>query len=235
MNKASTLFACCLLLCAGCATQPFEPVAMVPLEYHDAKNVYDAVRSSLPTQFAALTSVVFAYRGRSMLVLGYTEVDATAGTFSVVAMTPLGMKLFELHGDKAGVESFFVVPELSRKVNPIDTIAEDIRNMYLDLLPDQATVYEEREDAVVFKNCVKDGRLAYVLGGDPPVLVEKRLCDKDGTIWCVTYHEYIERDGKLYPKGIILRHHRYGYRLIIRLKEILDQAGRSKSGTETER
>lgn len=214
---------------------PFEPVAMVPLERQGAQEVYEAVRLSMPARFSVLTSVVFEYRGRSMSALGCTEVDATAGTFSAVALTPMGMKLFEIRGDEAGLESAFVAPEISGEMDPIGTIGEDIRRVYMDLLPDEATVYEEREDSVVFSRQAEDGRLDYVLGGAPVVLVQKRLLDERGTVWGVTYHEYVERDGKLYPGGIVLRHHRYGYRLIIRLKQILDRSARAERGTGTDK
>ena len=52
------------------------------------------------------------------------------------------------------------------------------------------------------------------------VLVEKRYYENGRKIWTVSYYEYRRENGKLYPDGIILEHHEYGYRLVVRLREI---------------
>jgi len=223
----------CLLLCTGCATrQPFRPVLLTPLAPRSAKDVYEAVRSSLPTRFTLLTSVVFEYRRRSMTALGFTQVDTDAGTFSVVAMSPMGVKLFELHGDDSSVEAVLVARELTQKADPIDMIGGDVHTVYFNLLPARSADCRKETNVVVFESEDEDGRVEYVLGGSPPVLVEKRLCDEHGAVWRVTYHEYVEEDGKLYPGGIVMRHCRYGYRLVIRLKQIVEPLQRSGNRLE---
>jgi hypothetical protein len=215
-----------LVLAAGCATnRPFQPVPLQPIAPGSAETVYDSVRASLPTRFTVLTSVVFEYRGRSMTAMGLTRVDTDANTVSVVAMSPMGAKLFELRADAAGVEAVFVAEELKERADPTGTIAGDIRAVYLDPLPARDAKGWTEESVAVFQEETTDGRVEHVLGGDPPVLVEKRLSGKRGTVWRVTYHEYVEQDGKRYPGGIVLRHCRYGYSLVIRLKKIVEPSG----------
>jgi hypothetical protein len=225
MTATRTWAVTCLLLCGGCASGPFNPVATVPLTGSDGMALYDAVRASSPVRFTILSSVVFAYRGRSTSVLGCTEVDTAEGTFSVVAMAPTGMKAFELRGSESGVEPVFVAPQLTERADPVEAIGADIRRVYLDGLPPRSASRVMKDDRVVFTCDTEGGRLEYVLGGTPPVLIEKKQTDGDGTVWRVTYHEYVEREGMRFPGGVVLKHHRYGYRLIIRLKEILEMSG----------
>ena len=211
------------LLGAGCASPPpFEPVALPALEDQTAAAVYAQVRATLPRRFQTLSSVVFEYRGRSLTALGVTDVDTEARTFTVVALTPAGMKLFELQGDESGVDAVFVAPELTRHADPVDTIGQDIRSVYFDRLPPRPAQGQRRENTVVFESQTEAGRLEHVLGGAPPVLVEKSLRDRRGLVWQITYHDYRERNGKQHPGGILLRHRRYGYRLILRLQEIIE-------------
>ena len=65
-----------------------------------------------------------------------------------------------------------------------------------------------------------EGVIEFVFAGSEGVLVEKRYIEGGGRIWSVSYYEYRRKNGKLYPDGIILDHHRYGYRLVVRLREI---------------
>ena len=221
-----TVWTWCVLFAAGCTTQqPFQAVPLAPLRQGSPEAVYDSVRASLPTRFTVLTSVVFTYRGRAMTAMGLTRVDTDAKTLSVVAMSPMGAKLFELRADAARVEAVFMAEELKKRADPVGTIAGDIRAVYLDPLPARDAKGWTEESVAIFQEETTDGRVEHVLGGEPPVLVEKRLCDKRGTVWRVTYHEYVERDGKLYPGGIVMSHCRYGYRLVIRLKEVFEPSG----------
>ncbi len=222
MNRFCIGILCCALLGAGCASPPpFEPVARPELGDQTPAEIYEQVRATQPRTFKVLSSVVFEYRRRSLTALGVTEIDTESRAFTVVALTPAGMKLFELQGDESGTEAVFVEPELTRHGDPVDTIGEDIRTVYFDRLPPHPESGRIRGNTVVFEQETDAGRLEHVLGGDPPALLEKRLRDRRGVVWEATYHEYRERDGKLHPGGILLRHRRYGYRLILRLQEIV--------------
>jgi len=62
--------------------------------------------------------------------------------------------------------------------------------------------------------------LEYVFAGVQQNLIEKRYYHDDQLLWTVSYYEYQRKEGKLYPGGIVLKHHQYHYQLIVRLKEI---------------
>lgn len=215
-----------ILLCMGCTTVPFDPVPRMPVASSSADCAAALVRASFPKCFTVLSSVTFRYRGRSKTALCCTEVNADAGTFTAAGMTPLGMNLFEIRGTPAGVESVFMAPELDHQFNPAEYIGADIRKVYLDPLPVQATLNTRKTDGYIFAQPVQDGRLEYEIGGRPWVLIEKRRTDSRGLVWRVRYYEYAEASGAWFPEGVVVDHKRYGYRLIIRLKEILDPAAR---------
>ena len=52
------------------------------------------------------------------------------------------------------------------------------------------------------------------------MLIEKRYYEKNRLLWSIFYYEYRQDHGKLYPGGIILRNYRFGYNLVVRLKEV---------------
>lgn len=167
-----------------------------------------------------------------MTAMGLTQVDTDANTFSVVAMSPLGAKLFELRGDGSGVEAVFVAEELRERADPTGTIGGDIRTVYLNPLPAPETKGRIEASTAIFQEGAEDGRVEYRLGGTPPVLIEKRLCGDRGTVWRVTYHDYVEREGLLYPGGIVMHHRRHGYRLVIRLKQVIEPQGQEEHMVE---
>ena len=59
-----------------------------------------------------------------------------------------------------------------------------------------------------------------MFAGSEGLLVQKCYYESGRKVWSASYYEYRRKHGKLYPDGIILEHHDYGYRLVVRLKEI---------------
>ncbi len=103
-------------------------------------------------------------------------------------------------------------------------VGEDIRRIYFDLLPPPGDPVQpdaqvtKRRYEVVFRQ----GELEYVFAGTGGYLVQKSCYNGFRLLWRVSYYEYQEKDGKIYPRGIILDNRKYGYRLIADLKEIQD-------------
>ncbi|MFA4830297.1 MAG: hypothetical protein WC594_13885, partial [Thermodesulfovibrionales bacterium] len=60
----------------------------------------------------------------------------------------------------------------------------------------------------------------YVFAGADGNMVEKNYYEDNTLIWRVSFYEYRQKDGKIYPGGIILNNYKYGYSLTVRLKEI---------------
>lgn len=210
-----------LLLIAGCSGIPFQEPASLRMESIDPAAVIVRLRSALPERFRATSSVVVEMAGRSVSALGITEVDRVAGTFTAVALNPMGLKLFELTGAPDGTISGSVLEAISQRGNAAAAIGEDIRRIYLDLVPSPVARSWKRARALVFRQPSGGGELEYVFAGEGPDLAEKNFYGDDGIVWQAAYYEYGDWNGKRMPHGIVYRSYRHGYRLIIRMKEIL--------------
>jgi hypothetical protein len=211
-----------VLCIVGCSTVPFQEVDRVSVDQNDPEKVREQFSLALPIEFRIITTVTFQMKGQSFSALGYTEVDASKETFTVVGLHPAGgMKLFELSGDSERVLCTFALEEFNQRGNFAQAVGEDTRRMYLDRTPAVGAKISKQKDQILFRQRASGGEIEYVFAGSGGVLVEKRYYEGGKKIWSVAYYEYRREKGKLYPAGIILRHHEYGYQLIVRLKEIL--------------
>jgi hypothetical protein len=72
---------------------------------------------------------------------------------------------------------------------------------------------------VRFYENTPEGKLVYEFGGQPTVLLEKRLDGAFGPIWRVRYYEYATATTWLYPRGIVMENNRFNYRIIVKNRE----------------
>ena len=207
------------VLCAGCATPvPFKEIERVPVAGMDPEKVRRAFAEAIPNRCKVANTAVFSMWGRQQTGIGYASLDADARAFSVTCMNPIGVKLFDLKGDDESISCRLAVAGVERKDDFARAAAADVRDIYFDLAPGPNARVRKTRDSIVFRETRGEAGTEYVFGGSAGVLVEKRM----GSRRRVRYFEYVERAGKLFPRGIILDDDRYGYRLTIRLKEILE-------------
>ena len=203
---------------------PFTETARVPLSGIDAQQVRNDHIAGLPEEFEVVNSLTFEIRRfgftRRMVALGVTAVDSAKGTFGVVGMNPLGMRLFEVTGDENSARCVFALPELTRRGDVPGAIARDIRKVYYKRSPAPDAKVDIGESEVVFLQHEGDGVLEYVFGGAEADLLEKRYREDGALKWAVWFYEYSMKNDKRVPKGIIVHSFEHRYRLILRLKEI---------------
>lgn len=208
-----------IVLAAGCsAAIPFKEAERVPLGAADPQALVEGFKQRIPASFHLLSSIVFEYNWFTVAGLGYVDINPGDGLYKVVCMNHLGVKLFEFEGNRDGLISQFAMEPLARQGNIAQAVGTDIKRVYLDLLPSEAARVIRRKSEVVFRQRSGDGALEYVFAGGN--LVSKTYREDHRAVWRVSYYEYQEKNGKLYPMGIILSNYRYGYRLIVRQKEI---------------
>ncbi len=221
----------CLTFGSGCATTPFEPIALTPMDDNiRVEHIRREVAESMPDRFSILQTAVFEYRHRSMTAISVIDIDTPERAFRIAAVTPVGMKLFEIAGHDGSTETTFLAPGLDERGDPAAAIAEDIQRVYFDRIPAAQARVSRKTRKIVFSTPTPDGVLEHVLGGSPAVLLEKRLTTRRGLIWSVSYHDYEDHNGRLHPGGIVFTHRRYGYRIILRLKDVLDAVPDPKGG-----
>ena len=219
--RCLVLFGLGILSAVGCSGVPFREMDRVSLEGVDPEAVRERFALALPTAFRIVNTVTFELKGRGFAAIGYTEVDTSRETFTVVGLHPaVGVKLFEISGDSEDAESRFAIEAFAIRGDIARVVGDDTRRMYFDRIPaSDATVSQERY-RILFRQQAGDGELEFVFAGDEGGLVEKHYYENGSKVWSVSYYEYRRDNGKLYPDGIILDHHEYRYRLVVRLREI---------------
>ncbi len=211
-----------VLLLPGCLNKvPFKKPAFFPIGDVSPCSVRDSFASSLPEKFQLISSTVFTYKMHSFAAIGVTEIDAKNKKFSLACINPMGLKLFDLSGDEDTVHCHFAMEEFTKQGDFTKIVADNVRSIYFDRIPDKGAEIVKKKEKIIFFKPVNGGRMEYLFGGTGNLLIEKSFKKKGRKIWSVFYFEYISKKGKLHPSGIILRHYKYKYKLVMRLKEVL--------------
>jgi hypothetical protein len=209
-----------LLSNAGCISIPFKSIEYVALDNVNPDNLRQEFKNILAQKLVVINSIVFQYKWQSFSALGYTQLDLENNTFQVSCMNPVGIKLFELTGNRNEVKPNFVLKELLQRGDLPQAVGEDIRRIYFDMLPSIGAKIEKEKYRIIFSQPSGAGRMKYIFAGNRHWLIEKQYYEKNRKLWSVFYYDYVIHNGQLYPAGLILKHHRFGYNLIIRLKEV---------------
>jgi hypothetical protein len=217
MKKIRMLFIMAVLA-SGCATVPFQETPLVSLVTRDPRSLVEHFQANKPESFHLLTSVVFEYNGRTFAVIGNLEIDTRDHTFKVACLNPMGVKLFEISGSDRGLTTHYAVAAITQYGDIATAVGNDIRRIYFDQVPSPGATLWKRTFQFIFRQYAGSGYLEYVFAGAQGDLIEKRYFENHLPVWCVSYYEYREQDGKRYPQGIVLVNYQYGYRLIVRHK-----------------
>jgi hypothetical protein len=208
------------LASTGCSSIPFKSIDYVALDDLNPDNLRLEFKAVLAQKLEVINSIVFEYKWHSFSALGYTQLDLENNTFQVSCMNPVGIKLFELTGNRKEVRSSFVLNELLQRGDLPQAVGEDIRRIYFDLVPLAQAKIKKDKYRIIFSQPSGAGQMEYIFAGRNHWLIEKHYSEKNRKLWSVFYYDYLMDKGKLYPSALILKHHRFGYNLIIRLKEI---------------
>lgn len=206
---------------AGCVSAvPFRHAAQAPLGDASPLAVVQNFKERVPGEFNLLSSIVFDYGFITVSGIGYLDITTASGRYKVACLNHLGVKFFEFEGDRNGLTSQYVIEPLAKQGNIAAVVGEDIQRIYLDLIPAADARATRKKDKVLFRQRSGDGALEYEFGGKDLHLMRKTYREDERALWRVSYYEYQSKDGKLYPTAITLTNYRYGYRLIVRQKEI---------------
>lgn len=209
------------LLLAGCAAVPFQETSYVSMETADPQAVLESFRDRSPEIFRLLNTIAFQYNWNSFMAIGYIDVNTNERNFMVTCINPMGVKLFELSGNKDDVVTHFAMPELEEKGGFASFVGGDIKRIYFDLIPSSEAVAEKRQSEIIFKEYSGRGVMQYVFAGPDHNIVEKSYYEEGEPVWRASYYEYQQHQGKSYPAGIIFKNYKYGYSLTVKLKEII--------------
>ena len=208
------------LLFTGCVHAPFQDAEQELFESADPKSVVEQFKAGSPENFQLLNTVVFEYSWHSFMGIGYVDVNRQNGLFKVVCLNPLGVRLFELSGDREAIVTHNVLPALMEYGDLPTAVGTDIRKIYFDLVPSDTARVRKSTYKINFRQPFGTGVMEYEFAGKGRELVEKVYSEDDEVIWRISYYEYREQNGKRYPQGIVMINYKYGYQLTVRQKEL---------------
>ncbi len=209
-----------IALAAGCSSIPFKETAPAAFDTTDPRAVVERFKAGMPDDFKVLSSIVFEYYWISVAGIGYVDINTQDELYKVACLNHMGVKLFEFEGNRNGLISQYAIGPLASAGNIAEAVGTDIRRVYFDLLPTPDARIIRRKNKLVFRQRSGWGALEYAFGGADGNLLKKTYIEDNRAVWRVSYYDYQQKDGKLYPMGIVFSNYRYGYRLIVRQKEI---------------
>lgn len=211
-----------VFLITGCESIPFQKELDQPYASIDPVAVRERFKGSLSEHSRLLNTIVFEYNLKTFSGIGFIDLDTAKRTCTFACINQMGMKLFEISVDKDNINTIFALPEFTSKGNFAKTVGEDIKRISFDLVPSDRAEVIRKKFSVVFMQKEGNGNAEYVFSGPGQYLTEKTYFENEEPVWRVSFYEYQNRDGRIYPGGTILKNYKYGYRLIVRLKEISD-------------
>ena len=178
-----------------------------------------AVLRAFPGQPYEMTqSVVITLRGKGFPGFGLTRIAPQGEHFAASCMTPQGMTIFEIAGQRDRLDVCHVIAGAGRPEDAGAAFARDIRNVYFGNLPGEDAVWQEdgacwaaisklpNGETLIHRFARSDGRLA-----------EKRCLTRKGRLaWSATFSGYDETGPRLIEMHN--RTLRWPYTLTIRVK-----------------
>jgi outer membrane biogenesis lipoprotein LolB len=213
-----------LTACAAPAPAPIPVIEQAPPGLA-AGDLAAAVWTARPQVLRLRQTAKFSFRGREVPMIGMMELDTRRKEARLVAVDPMGVKLFDLTVSEEGVSENYLLPQLARYPRFGEAVATSLRRIFLAPGP-QPEVDVLREGAAGYRLSGEraGGQVAFLFGGDPVRLVEKSATgEKDD--WRVVYLDYLQPPEPAFPREIVLEDRRAGYRLDLRIDSVRQSGG----------
>ena len=172
----------------GCASIPFGKVQYVSVDTVQPAAIREQFASTLPKKFKVINTIVFQYKRRKFSAIGYTDIDVLQKLFTIVCLNHAGIKLFELTGNCISVKCEFALEGGPFHGDFTKAVANDIRRIYFDCIPDSEAKIYKKKNKIIFKQPVEAGVMEYTFAGSDNLLVEKRYYEGWRKIWSVFYY-----------------------------------------------
>lgn len=206
------------LLVGGCAAPFFPPTSPTPVPrgYSAARLAAGDWTRQTGGPWLLQQEVEFDFHGRQMLMRGLLELDGADGAARLVAVDPLGIKLFDLEVSRRSEKVHYLLPQLARYPQLGAAVATSVRRMFLAPRPQSGDTLEATPTGYVLRHSDGAAEVVFGFGGHRARLQTIRTSG-GGRDWQVGYYDY-HRDGNLeYPEKILLEDRIAGYRLRLKI------------------
>ena len=213
------------LVLMGCSTgiPQHNRVVLGDLNMQIALEQIDRYNQLILEKADIVSTITFNFRGRSFSALGITELDGENNSFSVAALSPMGMTLFKLKREKGKLISRYIMPKFGPEDmnKTADMINNDIALVYFNRgvnVSKNAPVIDTQDVTVHAQ--VNDQKYRYIFSGIPLKLMQKSMLENNSKIWSVDYYDYQQIGNKEIPFKIFFKNNKYGYSIDIDTKEV---------------
>lgn len=204
------------LALAGCATPSAPPPPSRP-----APPAPQALPAAFPAKIQALQSVVITYRAHPFVALGWFNLDQAAHRFTLSAMTPAGLTLFNLTETGGAAEASFAFPVGERPDAWAAAMAQDIRRIFVDTAQQAGDVPVYIGDAWRVTREEQGRRSTELEYRERDTrLVRARWYERGKLVAETTFDDFQLVGRWIMPKHIVHRQRKTGYELDIRFKQV---------------
>lgn len=215
-----------LLLTAGCLPLIPEHKTALPkrLAVDDIHRQIEDYNSKIDTDVECINSVVFSYRGGSFVTIGPLKLNEPADSFSMAALNPMGMRLFQVKVTNSEVEKAWVLPQFKEAEKTVQAVKTDIERIYFNRDVDLESA-KVRQSGAVSATVEKNGGICkYAFSGVPLRLISKRFYREGRKVWSADYYDYLpDSGGRIFPWKTFFKHYVYRYTLAITTKNTNEQ------------
>ncbi len=167
-------------------------------------------------------TVLFEWHGRKLPMVGLLYLDRANRRVRLLALNDMGMKLFWAQFDHDLWTLHVFHPNLERYTGLSDLLKDALKNLLLVPSFSSEDRMTLQKDGYLLHSSLKNNHIWYRLTGSPPLLTAYGSAVDD---WRVDFYQIEQVQGYRWPRGMILRNDRWGYRLIVRNEEFVIDAG----------
>lgn len=211
------LFVICITMGpVGCSALPFTRGMLPKLDHPDPAKIIEQQTAGLPVKFTSEDTVSIDTLFKDVAILGYLRMDRQSRTFDLMGMNHVGIQLFLLsvEGDNTQIKS--AIGPLQKHPELLHGLANDIRRIYFDLVPNAHFNVNVKPDKVCYAGKLSGTKIKYEFGDAPTVLLTKSQPGLFGPSWVVNYFDYEHRNGQFFAKNIVMDNHQLHYRIVIK-------------------
>lgn len=206
---------------SGCAKEPFVRAPLPVLVNPDPVAMANNFGRAIPRRFISDDTIIIKAPFRDDLaILGVLRIDRQTRKYELVGLNHVGLKLFDMAGDRGNASILFALPPLMAHKDVLLSMAKDVERMYLDLVPDPGAKEGIESREVSFSEKQPEGVLVYKFGEETAALLEKKMVGCFGAVWRVRYYQYSAESGGLIARGIVMDNSRFHYRIIVKNRDV---------------
>ncbi len=192
----------------------------------DAGTMPSRYESALPRQFESQQTLVFEFSPHwwwpsiRMTALGYSTVNRPSRDYTVVCLSPLGMKLFDVARSNGEFRAQFSIPLPGDRKTAGQAMDADISDLFFDLTPPAGATMSRHCRQIIFKGPDGAHRVDYVFSADSGQLLSKTRFDGRRKGTTIIFSDTRTEGVRIYPATAVLRNHRQGYTLTLKTQSL---------------